>query len=71
MKLRYTAALIVASVVAGVTGSGCGSDTPKRAGGLAAGCTLNSDCDSDLVCTFGRCHTECAATKDCPDASHR
>ncbi len=29
-------------------------------------CTLNSDCNSPLVCTMGRCHQGCRETRDCP-----
>ena len=29
-------------------------------------CTLNSDCNSPLVCTMGKCHEACRATNDCP-----
>jgi hypothetical protein len=38
----------------------------SRALELSASCTLNSDCEDPLVCAFGRCHVECAATRDCP-----
>lgn len=44
------------------TATGCGSDSKAP---VAARCTLNSDCDAALVCTFGRCHAQCRATKDC------
>jgi formylglycine-generating enzyme len=43
--------------------AGCGS--PKKVD-LGGGCLLNSDCNSPLSCTFGKCHTTCAATRDCP-----
>ncbi len=33
---------------------------------LAAGCSINSDCDSPLVCAFGRCHAACKVSSDCP-----
>ncbi len=42
----------------------CSSEAPKKS--LGDGCTLNSDCSGSLVCTFGRCHTACVTTKDCP-----
>jgi hypothetical protein len=35
-------------------------------GGLAATCSISSDCDSPLICAFGHCHAACAATIDCP-----
>src|SRR4051812_9626140 len=46
----------------GVTG--CGTDPVKA--GVAKGCTLNSDCNGGLVCSFGLCHKECETTTDCP-----
>lgn len=33
---------------------------------IGATCTRASDCESPLVCGFGRCRTECAAARDCP-----
>ena len=44
--------------------SGCGTDPVKK--GVAKGCTLNSDCNGGLVCSFGLCHQECEVTPDCP-----
>lgn len=32
---------------------------------LGEGCLLDSDCESDLVCVFRRCHIECVETPDC------
>lgn len=34
--------------------------------GAPAKCQLNSDCPSNLVCTFGLCHAECVSGSDCP-----
>jgi hypothetical protein len=33
---------------------------------LAAGCSINSDCDAPLVCAFGLCHSACKVSSDCP-----
>jgi hypothetical protein len=33
--------------------------------GIAGNCSINSDCDAPLVCAFGRCHSECAESRDC------
>lgn len=33
---------------------------------VGASCVRGSDCSAPLVCTFGRCRTECAAARDCP-----
>jgi hypothetical protein len=35
--------------------------------GLAANCSINSDCNNPLICTFSRCHEACAASRDCSD----
>src|SRR5262245_42049391 len=58
-KLAATSLLVMTF---GVTG--CGDDPVKA--GVAKGCTLNSDCNGGLVCSFGLCHQECKATTDCP-----
>ncbi len=29
-------------------------------------CTLNSDCNQGLVCTWGKCHQPCHTSVDCP-----
>ena len=42
--------------------------------GLASGCSLNSDCNSPLICVFSLCHEACNASRDCPsgrDAASR
>jgi hypothetical protein len=40
----------------------CSSQAP--APGKA--CTLNSDCNTPLTCSFGRCHVQCQVSTDCP-----
>lgn len=45
------------------SGASTGDAAPKP---LPAKCTLNSDCTAPLVCKFGRCHGECAGSRDCP-----
>jgi hypothetical protein len=35
---------------------------------LGAACALSSDCVEPLTCTFGVCHTQCVASRDCPTA---
>jgi hypothetical protein len=42
------------------------SSASASAAGLAANCSLNSDCDSPLVCVFARCHDACHDSGDCP-----
>ncbi|HXJ20602.1 MAG TPA: hypothetical protein VMT03_10240 [Polyangia bacterium] len=44
-----------------VVGCGGGSAKPQTGGT----CTLNSQCDQPLVCTFGKCHAACNADTDC------
>lgn len=52
------------SAVVFLCASGCVTrDTPSA---LSEGCLLNSDCEAPLVCVFRRCHTTCAADRDCP-----
>jgi hypothetical protein len=46
--------------------SGCSSSHSSNNANLAGNtCTLTSDCQESLVCTAGRCHAECAQTRDC------
>ncbi len=59
--------LAAASLLLATLGlTGCGNDAVKS--GVAKGCTLNSDCNGGLVCSFGLCHQECQETTDCPAA---
>ncbi|HLK39335.1 MAG TPA: hypothetical protein VKU41_21390 [Polyangiaceae bacterium] len=45
-------------------GPACGSSqTPS---GLSGTCSLNSDCNTPLVCVFSRCHNACNSSSDCP-----
>jgi hypothetical protein len=64
MSKRLFAPLLAALVIASFA-SCDGSSSTKTTGMLAAGCTLNSDCDSPLVCAFQRCHNECTSSRDC------
>lgn len=43
--------------------AGCSSSKKIDLGGS---CLLNSDCNEPLSCSFGRCHTTCVETRDCP-----
>jgi hypothetical protein len=47
---------------------GGGVDAGQQDGGdgSAAGCSINSDCNSPFVCAFKRCHTQCQGTVNCP-----
>jgi hypothetical protein len=50
------------ALLAGMLGASCGAKQEA----LSGTCTINSDCDPPLVCAFGRCHSACAETRDCP-----
>jgi hypothetical protein len=41
----------------------CGSSSKPP---LGKSCVVNSDCNNPLSCTFGKCHEECAVSRDCP-----
>ena len=53
------ASVSVALLLAGA----CSSDSDPPV--IQHPCKLNSDCDESLVCSFGLCHAQCRATKDC------
>jgi hypothetical protein len=59
---KFAAASLLFATL-GVTG--CGTD-PVKDTGVSKKCTLNSDCNGGLVCSFGLCHKECETTNDCP-----
>jgi hypothetical protein len=59
----FTGSLTVLTVLVGACSS---ADSPLRKAKLAEGCSLNSNCDEPLVCTFARCHSECDKDRDCP-----
>ena len=42
---------------------GCSGPSKIEVGGT---CVLNSDCNDGLVCTWGKCHTACHTSADCP-----
>jgi len=64
---RLGAWILVGSPVAVVVAMGLPScSTNKAAVGLAAGCSLNSDCQSPLVCVYSLCHEACQEQRDCP-----
>ena len=55
------ATLLSAAFIAIVS---CSGGTPAPVG-VAQGCSINSDCEGDLVCVFGLCHVACVTSKDC------
>jgi hypothetical protein len=58
-----TRALLV-SLVFVIVAAGCGSGSGKSDPGKV--CLHNSDCQSGLTCSFGRCMSACEAEADCP-----
>ncbi len=50
-------------LLAAAAGASCKSSSSTV--GIDEGCSINSDCASQLVCAFGRCHAQCVASKDC------
>jgi len=50
-------------VVSACLAAGCSSAKKIEVGGT---CILNSDCNSPLVCTAGKCHDACHTSADCP-----
>ena len=50
-------------MAAGWFAAGCSSSKKVDVG---TSCELNSDCNSPLSCSFGKCHDTCKETRDCP-----
>jgi hypothetical protein len=60
--MRQAHAFIVLGLTLGLCAASCGSSAPKT----GPGCSVNSDCQSPLACTYGRCHVQCTNAIDCP-----
>ena len=58
---------VVGLLSAGFLASAAPSCSSSSSGlaGLDQGCSINSDCDSPLICAFGRCHSACMESRDC------
>lgn len=69
MKRRRWSSMLMCGgmVTAGVlvAAPGCNSSSSSGSAPLAASCSLNSDCNSPLVCVFARCHRACNDSGDC------
>ncbi|RYZ07396.1 MAG: hypothetical protein EOO73_12130 [Myxococcales bacterium] len=65
---RFVTLAATSTMLAWLAG-GCGDSTEEklRAAKLAQGCSINSDCEGDLVCVFERCHIACNEDEDCTD----
>jgi hypothetical protein len=61
--MRSIAAALVLFSTFVVVGCGGGGSSKPQPG---TGCTLNSQCDQPLVCTFEKCHAACVTDTDCP-----
>ena len=57
--LRLLGLMIVSAWLA----AGCSGPSKIDVGGT---CVMNSDCNQGLVCTWGKCHTACHTSADCP-----
>jgi hypothetical protein len=56
-------ALSLATLVA-AAGSSCNSSSGAKS--LDQSCSINSDCNSPLICAFSKCHDACTESRDCP-----
>jgi hypothetical protein len=54
----------IAAVGAGAAFIGAGCSTPLAR--IGQSCSINSDCNSPLICAFQRCHNACKESRDCP-----
>jgi hypothetical protein len=55
--------ILLASLFVSLLSAACGSSSPPPTG---KACSVNSDCNNPLSCTFGSCHEACAKSTDCP-----
>ncbi|MEZ4445924.1 MAG: hypothetical protein R3B72_43010 [Polyangiaceae bacterium] len=59
--------LTLSLALALLVGGGACDGTESARARLGGDCSLNSDCEDGLRCTYGVCHAACATDKDCPD----
>jgi hypothetical protein len=64
-SVAWTLSALPVVIALGVAAESCSSNPPPA--GLAEGCSINSDCQSPLICAFGLCHDACTESRDCPD----
>jgi hypothetical protein len=62
MLARGAWLVVVGFVLVVAMAASCSSNSASVGGG----CSINSDCESSLVCVFGRCHNQCVESRDCP-----
>jgi hypothetical protein len=65
---RAVLGLVLALPLAATAALGMPSCSSSSSGAvaLAQGCSINSDCDTPLICVFTRCHAACRSAVDCP-----
>src|SRR3954471_2699739 len=61
--MRFPVSLFLLATWFALAGA-CSSNDPAPQG-LSAGCSINSDCSSPLVCAFTKCHSACNTSRDC------
>jgi hypothetical protein len=49
----------------GVAAAGASCNGSPSGVGVSDSCSINSDCNSPLICAFGRCHNACTLQRDC------
>jgi hypothetical protein len=59
----WAVVLGVLGALAAIGAPGCSSSSSPAL--VSEGCSLNSDCDTGLVCIFGLCHVACRKSSDC------
>jgi hypothetical protein len=64
-KTFWCFAFAPVAIGVGLSIQSCSSSTATPVG-LAQGCSINSDCQSPLICAFGLCHEACTESRDCP-----
>ncbi len=62
--MRAMRAVCAGAIGLGALAAGASCGGPSQVG-LSQSCSLNSDCDSPLVCVFSRCHQQCKTSEDC------
>jgi hypothetical protein len=63
-KFRFSFICLVG--VVGVVAVSCGGGDSPKTPSPGTVCLVNSECNNPLSCSFGRCHSACTETRDCP-----
>lgn len=62
---RVLGVIVLVGFALGLAGTIASCSSKSAASGLASNCSINSDCNSPLICAFGRCHIACTVSSDC------